>query len=129
MHVTGTTKGRFADGNTGVVYLEGEGDFVLTDTATGAENRVPIEAGKLISWPNAGFTHRVESSSSIRRRALGPVTFDAFSNSLVGVTFPEPVECQELAGYQCVDPPANYFVVGTAPDGGNCTLTWCVVTS
>ena len=61
----------------GVVYLEGEGDFVLTDTATGAEHRVPIEPGKLISWPNAGFMHRVEGSSSIRRRMLGPVTFDA----------------------------------------------------
>ena len=104
VHVSGAGKGGLADGNVGVVYLEGDGDFVLTDTATGAEHRVPIEPGKLISWPNAGFLHRVEGASPrIRRHMLGPVAFDAASNGLVGVGYATK-ECADLAGYECVTP-------------------------
>lgn len=109
------------------MYLQGEGDFVLTDTATGLEHRVPITPGKLISWPNAGFTHRVESGASrIRRRMLGPMAFDPLSNSLVGVGgTPMPMPCPLLYGYECVDPqPVNSVFPHLT--GADCGEAWCV---
>jgi hypothetical protein len=85
-HVSGAKQGALADGHVGVVYLEGDGAFVLTNTATGAEHRVPIAPGKLVSWPNALFSHRVEGASPhVRRRMLGPMALDAASTELVGV--------------------------------------------
>lgn len=100
--------GALAEGNVGVLYLEGTGKFVLKDIATGTEHRVAIEPGKLISWPNAGFLHRVEGSSpDIWRRMLGPMVFDGASNALVGVgggwqpsTPPSYATCE---GYYCGD--------------------------
>lgn len=118
-HVGGPNEGALADGNVGVVYLEGDGDFVLTDTASGAEHRVPIEPGKLISWPNAGFRHRVENASpSVRRRMLGPMAFDAASNALVGVG--GPVQCTAVAGYECVSPQGLQVTSWT--NAGTCSM-------
>lgn len=84
--VAGPDRGALARGRVGLVYLEGDGDFVLKDTATGAEQRVPIEPGTFVSWPNARFSHRVEGASpSVWRRMLGPMAVDAASNALVAV--------------------------------------------
>ena len=83
-HRDGMRQGQMAEGHVGVVYLEGDGDFVFTDTATGDEERVAIVPGKMISWPNKGFRHRVEQGS-MPRRLLGPMVLDATSGSLLGV--------------------------------------------
>ena len=66
-HRDGTHRGQMAEGHVGVVYLEGDGDFVLTNTATGEEERVAIAPGKMISWSNGDFRHRVEQGSMPRR--------------------------------------------------------------
>ncbi len=119
-HVSGPNAGEVADGNVGVVYLQGDGDFVLTDTTTGAEHRVPIVPGKLISWPNAGFMHRVEGASRAPRRMVGPLMFDAASESLVAVGCAD--ECVNLAGLECVDPSPVIFDPPMDPitSGENC---------
>ena len=109
--VSGPNAGEVADGNVGVVYLQGDGDFVLTDTATGAEHRVPIVPGKLISWPNAGFMHRVEGASRAPRRMVGPLMFDAASESLVAVGCSS--ECVSLRGYECVTPQGYILATST----------------
>ena len=96
---SGPSSGEVVDGRVGLVYLEGDGDFVLTDTATGAEHRLRIKPGRLISWPNANFTHRVENASTeLWRSMFGPVTFDKGWNELVDVG-PPPEECVLLRGY------------------------------
>lgn len=85
----------------------GDGDFVLTDVLTGAEHRLAIEPGKFISWPNAGFSHRVENASpSMIRRMLGPMAVDKGTNSLVAVGFTD-TPCPDLDGYICDDVPAT----------------------
>jgi hypothetical protein len=117
-HVSVPNAGEVADGNVGVVYLQGDGDFVLTDTATGAEHREPIVPGKLISWPNAGFMHRVEGASRAPRRMVGPLMFDAASESLVPVGCAS--ECIDLKGYECVDP-QPVTLIGPSR-GGECAL-------
>ena len=104
----GPQRGQLAEGQVGVVYLEGQGDFVFTDVATGDEHRVAIEPGKLISWPNAHFRHRVEDFVGARR-LLGPMLLDAVTSTVMGVGGPQ--QCDELDGYLCVDdgftPPAS----------------------
>lgn len=54
--------------------------------------------GKMISWPNKGFRHRVEQGS-ISRRLLGPMVLDAASGSLLGVGKPFTL-C--YTGYECL---------------------------
>lgn len=96
----------------------GDGDFVLTDVLTGAETRLAIEPGKLISWPNAGFSHRVENASpSVLRRILGPMAVDKVTQSLVAVGF-NPEDCQDLDGYICNDVEATSN--STSTDSTNC---------
>ena len=97
-HRGGEHRGQMAQGHVGVVYLEGEGDFVFTNTATGVEERVAIAPGKLISWPNTGFRHRVEARGSMPRRLLGPMVLDVASGALLGVG---GTICQ---GYECLEP-------------------------
>lgn len=95
---TGPNAGKLAE-QVAVVYLQGDGGFVLADTATGAEQRFRIEPGKLISWRNSNFTHRVEGASpGLWRSMLGPMTFDASWNEIIDVG-PAPLQCPELDGY------------------------------
>ena len=118
-HVSGPNQGQLAAGHVGVVYLEGDGDFILANTVTGAEHRVSIEPGKFISWPNMAFRHRVEGASLAHRSMLGPMTFDAASNGLVGLGCgpppppPDPVVCTGVSGYECVTPEPVMYELGT----------------
>lgn len=82
---SGPNAGKLAE-QVAVVYLQGDGEFVLANTVTRAEQRVRIEPGKLISWPNVNFTHRVEGASpDLWRSMLGPMTFDATWNEIIDV--------------------------------------------
>ena len=113
---SGPRSGQVVDGRVGLLYLEGDGDFVLTETATGAEHRVPIAPGKLISWPNAAFTHRVEGATPcLKRRSLGPMTFDASSASGLAAVGIDPVLCPDLDGYKLHRARHSYVQSGTDP--------------
>ena len=58
-----------------VVYLRGHGTMALRDEWTGVVHRVPIEPGRLVSWPNARFTHGVTKAEEPGARLmLGPLT-------------------------------------------------------
>ena len=114
---SGPRSGQVVDGRVGLLYLEGDGDFVLTDTATGAEHRVPIAPGKLIYWSNAAFTHRVEGATPcVKRRSLGPMTFDASSASGLAAVG-APVLCPDLDDYKCIEPATPSLNVGQLATG------------
>ena len=58
-----------------VVYLKGRGTMALRDEWTGVVHRVPIRPGRLVSWPNARFTHGVTKAKDPGARLmLGPLT-------------------------------------------------------
>ncbi|KAH8055965.1 DNA binding protein [Aureococcus anophagefferens] len=68
-----TEDGAAVDGDVSVLYVGADAGatFVLVDAATGAETRVPVEAGTLIRWRNGRFSHRVDAEDQ-RRALLGP---------------------------------------------------------
>lgn len=79
-NVVGPTSGRV-----GIIYLSGEGEFLLRDETTGAETRRAIKPGRMMSWANAGNRHCVASAGRGPRRFVGPVVLDATASSFVPV--------------------------------------------
>ncbi|KAF8060488.1 hypothetical protein HT031_004664 [Scenedesmus sp. PABB004] len=79
-NVLGPTAGRV-----GILYLSGEGEFVLRDEATGAEAREAIRPGRFLSWANTGNAHCVVTDSAAPRRFIGPFVLDAAKAGLIPV--------------------------------------------
>ena len=65
--------GSDAPGKVDIYYLGVAGppaDFVLVDTKSGAEHRIPIEAGTHITYDNSVYEHRVDAHPDSKRTML-----------------------------------------------------------
>jgi hypothetical protein len=119
-HLSGPNKGVLADGRVGVLYLEGDGHFVLTERATGAEHRMRIEPGLLVSWSNSAFTHRVEDASAqFRRSMVGPMAFDKALKTLAWVG----TQVEFCAGGELIS--SGDTLPDTFPSGQDCGYAGC----
>ena len=81
-------EGRTAPGKLDIYYLSVEGppaDFVLVDTKSGAEHRIPIEAGTHITYDNAVYEHRVDANPDSKRTMLGPASLPSGGRRLEAV--------------------------------------------
>ena len=69
--------GSDAPGKVDIYYLGVAGppaDFVLVDTKSGKEHRIPIEAGTHITYDNSVYEHRVDAHPDSKRTLLGPAS-------------------------------------------------------
>eukprot|EP01051_Picozoa_sp_SAG22_P008706 SAG22_NODE_682_length_7924_cov_25.432460_4_plen_259_part_00 len=75
-HADVTCAGDVVDGQVCLLYLGGEGEMVFTCAATGEERRVALRPNLAVSWPNGGYTHRVEAGPAAAKLAprlmIGP---------------------------------------------------------
>ena len=60
-------------------------DFVLVDTKSGAEHRIPIEAGTHITYDNSVYEHRVDAHPDSKRTLLGPASLPSGGRRLEAV--------------------------------------------
>ncbi len=63
-----------ADGQVGLVYLEGDGQMLFQHEVTGEETVVDVQPGRLMSWDNSVYTHKLIPGDT-SRRFLGPMAF------------------------------------------------------
>ncbi|KAM3568007.1 hypothetical protein VYU27_009860, partial [Nannochloropsis oceanica] len=63
-----------ADGQVGLVYLEGDGRMLFQHEVTGEETVVDVQPGRLMSWDNSVYTHTL-IPGDLPRRILGPMAF------------------------------------------------------
>ena len=71
-----------------IYYLGVEGppaDFILVDTKSGAEHRIPIEAGTHITYDNSVYEHRVDAHPDSKRTLLGPASLPSGGRRLEAV--------------------------------------------
>ena len=81
-------KAGHAPGKVDIYYLGVEGppaDFVLVDTKSGVEHRIPIEAGTHITYDNAVYEHRVDAHPDSKRTMLGPASLPSGGRRLEAV--------------------------------------------
>ena len=81
-------KAGHAPGKVDIYYLGVEGppaDFVLVDTKSGVEHRIPIEAGTHITYDNAVYEHRVDANPDSKRTMLGPASLPSGGRRLEAV--------------------------------------------
>ena len=80
--------GSDAPGKVDIYYLGVAGppaDFVLVDTKSGAEHRIPIEAGTHITYDNSVYEHRVDAHPDSKRTLLGPASLPSGGRRLEAV--------------------------------------------
>lgn len=63
-----------ANGTVGLLYLSGDGTLDFTHRATGATTAVDVKPGRLLTWDNAEYTHRLVAGRDARAM-LGPLKF------------------------------------------------------
>ena len=99
--------GEHAPGEVNIYYLEVEGppaEFVLVDTKSGAEHRIPIEAGLHITYDNAVYEHRVDAHPDSKRTLLGPASLPPGGRRLEAVGAPAPIPAPAYS-YSYTDAP------------------------
>ena len=81
-------KAGHAPGKVDIYYLGVAGppaEFVLVDTKSGAEHRIPIEAGTHITYDNSVYEHRVDAHPDSKRTLLGPASLPSGGRRLEAV--------------------------------------------
>lgn len=124
-YASGPHLGQVVDGRVGVAWLEGDGSFVFKHVETGDEHRVAVQPGRLITWPNRYYTHRVEGATpSVPRRTLGPLTLEATTagTGFVGVGITGS-QCTAFDNQLCLQPNyAGSISAGVATSGPDCMI-------
>ncbi|CAH0364144.1 unnamed protein product [Pelagomonas calceolata] len=129
--------GSDAPGKVDIYYLGVAGppaDFVLVDTKSGAEHRIPIEAGTHITYDNSVYEHRVDAHPDSKRTLLGPASLPSGGRRLEAVGgapqwfidgyCPENIQCSTSADCEGLGPeewnisPFNRKLVEQAEAGG-----------
>ena len=107
--------GSDAPGKVDIYYLGVAGppaDFVLVDTKSGAEHRIPIEAGTHITYDNSVYEHRVDAHPDSKRTMLGPASLPSGGRRLEAVGGCEDGVCTPC----CTGGEENCEVAGCVPE-------------